>query len=296
MINRSKTRILLDSGDPDETVRIRELLGYLDGQTTNPSPIASNPHIVKYLASGPRFTSQQENEEYRALVRRISPLVGSAGVSVEVFADSSTSAEHMFNQGREMYTWVDNAYIKYPCTAEGIRAAQLSVASGIRVNMSLCFSQQQAAAVYAATKGTPKPVYISPFIGRLDGTGKPGIDLVKNIQRMLLQGDGHVLLLAASIRSLEHLLYCLSIDVDMITVPSSILSQWAIANFPVVGPPIMHAWAGASIPYETLDLEQPWELFDLSHALTTQGIERFAHDYAQALAPASCSPKTSNAN
>ena len=287
MINRRKTRILLDSGDPDETVRIRGLLGYLDGQTTNPSLIASNPHVVKYLASGRRFTSHQESEEYRTIVQGISPLVGSAGVSIEVFADSTTSAEHMFEQGREMYAWIDNAYIKYPCTAEGIRAAQMSVASGMRVNMTLCYSQAQAAAVYSATKGTASPVYVSPFIGHLDGIGKPGIDLVKNIQRMFLQGDGHVLLLAASIRSLEHLVHCLSIDVDMITVPSSILSQWAIANFPVVGPPIMHAWAGDSIPYETLDLEQPWELFDLSHALTTQGIERFAHDYEQALAPAS---------
>ena len=287
MINRRKTRILLDSGDPDETVRIRGLLGYLDGQTTNPPLIASNPHVVKYLASGRRFTSHQESEEYRSIVQGISRFVGSAGVSIEVFADSTTSAEHMFEQGREMYAWIDNAYIKYPCTAEGIRAAQMSVASGMRVNMTLCFSQAQAAAVYSATKETARPVYVSPFIGHLDGIGKPGIDLVKNIQRMFVQGDGHVLLLAASIRSLEHLVHCLSIDVDMITVPSSILSQWAIANFPVVGPPIMHAWAGDSIPYETLDLEQPWELFDLSHALTTQGIERFAHDYEQALAPAS---------
>ena len=287
MINRRKTRILLDSGDPDETVRIRGLLGYLDGQTTNPPLIASNPHVVKYLASGRRFTSHQESEEYRSIVQGISRFVGSAGVSIEVFADSTTSAEHMFEQGREMYAWIDNAYIKYPCTAEGIRAAQMSVASGMRVNMTLCFSQAQAAAVYSATKETARPVYVSPFIGHLDGIGKPGIDLVKNIQRMFLQGDGHVLLLAASIRSLEHLVHCLSIDVDMITVPSSILSQWAIANFPVVGPPIMHAWAGDSIPYETLDLEQPWESFDLSHALTTQGIERFAHDYEQALAPAS---------
>jgi len=287
MINRRKTRILLDSGDPDETVRIRGLLGYLDGQTTNPSLIASNPHVVKYLASGRRFTSHQESEEYRTIVQDISPLVGSAGVSIEVFADSTTSAEHMFEQGREMYAWIDNAYIKYPCTAEGIRAAQMSVASGMRVNMTLCFSQAQAAAVYSATKGTASPVYVSPFVGHLDGIGKPGIDLVKNIQRMFLQGDGHVLLLAASIRSLEHLVHCLSIDVDMVTVPSSILSQWAIANFSVVGPPIMHTWTGDLIPYETLDLEQPWELFDLSHALTTQGIERFAHDYEQALAPAS---------
>ena len=286
MINHRRTRILLDSGDPDETVRIRKLLGYLDGQTTNPSLIASNPHIVKYLASGLRFTSQQENEEYRAIVRRISPLVGSAGVSVEVFADSSTSAEHMFNQGREMYTWVDNAYIKYPCTAEGIRAAQLSVASGIRVNMTLCFSQQQAAAVYAATKGTLKPVYISPFIGRLDGTGKPGIDLVKNIQRMLLQGDGHVLLLAARIRSLEHLLYCLSIEVDLVTVPASVLNEWAAADFPVMAPTVMHRWAGDIIPYHYLDLEQPWESFNVAHPLTTQGIARFAADYEQELATA----------
>ena len=287
MINRPKTRILLDSGDPDETVRIRGMLGYLDGQTTNPSLIASNPHIVKYLASGRRFTSHQEDEEYRSIVQRISPLVGSAGVSIEVFADSTTSAQHMLEQGREMYAWIDNAYIKYPCTAEGICAAQLSVASGMRVNMTLCFSQQQAAAVYAATKGTASPVYVSPFIGRLDEIGKPGIDLVKNIQRMFLQGDGHVLLLAASVRSLEHLLCCLSLDVDLVTVPSSILSQWAIAHFPVMGPPVMHRWIGDTIPYENLDLEQPWESFDVSHSLTTQGIERFAHDYDQALAPAS---------
>jgi len=186
-----------------------------------------------------------------------------------------------------MYGWIDNAYIKYPCTVEGIRAAQMSVASGMRVNMTLCFSQQQAAAVYAATKGTASPVYVSPFIGRLDEIGKPGIDLVKNIQRMFLEGDGHVLLLAASVRSLEHLLCCLSLDVDLVTVPASVLSQWAIANFPVMGPPVMHRWIGDSVPYENLDLEQPWESFDVSHSLTTQGIERFAHDYDQALAPAS---------
>ena len=198
------------------------------------------------------------------------------------FPQTSMEAFYVCVLGR-----IDNAYIKYPCTGEGIRAAQMSVASGMRVNMILCFSQAQAAAVYSATKGTASPVYVSPFIGHLDGIGKPGIDLVKNIQRMFLQGDGHVLLLAASIRSLEHLVHCLSIDVDMVTVPSSILSQWAIANFPVVGPPIMHTWSGDLIPYETVDLEQPWESFDLSHALTTQGIERFAHDYEQALAPAS---------
>jgi len=61
-----------------------------------------------------------------------------------------------------------NAYVKYPCTHEGLRAAQMSVQESIRVNMTLCFSQEQAAAVYAATEGSKEPVYVSPFVGRLD--------------------------------------------------------------------------------------------------------------------------------
>ncbi len=79
--------------------------------------------------------------------------MGNAGVSIEVFSDRKTSAQEMFEQGREMYTWIPNAYIKYPCTTEGLLAAQVSVRHGLRVNMTLCFSQQQAAAVYGATPG-----------------------------------------------------------------------------------------------------------------------------------------------
>lgn len=99
----------------------------------------------------------------------ISPLVGDAGVSVEVFADLHTTAEKMLAQGQEMFSWIPNAYIKYPCTHEGLRAAQTSVQRSIRVNMTLCFSQEQAAAVYATTKS---PVYVSPFVGRLDDRGE----------------------------------------------------------------------------------------------------------------------------
>jgi transaldolase len=78
-----------------------------------------------------------------------------------------------------MFSWIPNAYIKYPCTHEGFRAAQMSVQQGIRVNMTLCFSQDQAAAVYAATKGPKEPVYVSPFFGRLDDRGDNDMDLVK---------------------------------------------------------------------------------------------------------------------
>jgi transaldolase len=99
-----------------------------------------------------------------------------AGVSIEVFADLNTTSDEMLNQGREMNSWIPNAYIKYPCTAEGLKAAQRSVAEGIRVNITLCFSQQQAAAIYAATKGSQAPAYVSPFVGRLDDVGQNGVD------------------------------------------------------------------------------------------------------------------------
>ena len=132
-------------------------------------------------------------DEYKRIVQAISPLVDDAGVSIEVFADEKTTAQEMFDQGREMYTWIPNAYVKYPCTEEGLRAAQMSVRQDIRVNITLCFSQQQAAAVYAATKDTKQPVYVSPFVGRLDDVGQNGMDLVKNIKKMFSKGDGHVL-------------------------------------------------------------------------------------------------------
>src|SRR5437762_7354064 len=83
------------------------------------------------------------------------------------------------------------------CTHEGLRAAQASVREGIRVNMTLCFSQEQAAAVYGATKGAAEPVYVSPFVGRLDDRGDNGMDFVKNIVKMFAPGDGHVHVLAA---------------------------------------------------------------------------------------------------
>jgi transaldolase len=70
----------------------------------------------------------------------------------------------------------------------GFERQQNSVKQGMRVNMTLCFSQQQAAAVYAATKGTKEPAYVSPFVGRLDDIGQNGMDVVKNIKRMFSKG------------------------------------------------------------------------------------------------------------
>jgi transaldolase len=290
--DRPNTKILLDGGDPEETQRVKAALGFLDGQTTNPTHIAKNPEIQQRIASGHKLTQGEQLEEYQRIVKRISPLVGDAGVSIEVFADLDSTAEQMLAQGEEMFTWIPNAYIKYPCTHEGLRAAGISVQQGIRVNMTLCFSQEQAAAVYAATKGATKPVYVSPFVGRLDDRGINGMDLVRNIKKMYERGDDHVHVLAASLRRQEHLLYAFALQAELATAPAKVLEQWATSGSPVPGKSFKYkavddAGKGlASIPYKELDLNALWKDFDVRNELTSKGIEKFVSDYKSTLASA----------
>jgi transaldolase len=287
--NKPATKILVDGGDPEETGRIKALLGFLDGQTTNPTLVAKNPEVRQRLASGRKLSWEEQKEEYKKIVRSISPLVGTAGVSIEVFADFDTTAEDMLAQGEEMFSWIPNAYIKYPCIHEGLRAAKISIERNMRVNMTLCFSQQQAAAVYAATKGTKHPVYVSPFVGRLDDRGQDGMQLVRNIKKMYEQGDRHVQVLAASLRRLEHLLYAFAIGSELATAPAKILEQWASAGLPLPDPSFRYQAVDAKgnalkpIPYQQLDLNHDWESFDLKHDLTDKGIERFVADYKSTL-------------
>jgi transaldolase len=289
LANKPRTKILVDGGDPEETLRVKELIGFVDGQTTNPSLIAKNPEIQQLLASGHTLSPREENDEYKKIVRAISPLVGEAGVSIEVFSDISTPAEEMLAQGEEMFSWIPNAYIKYPCTHEGLRAAQLSVARHIRVNMTLCFSQKQAAAVYAATKGSNEPVYVSPFVGRLDDHGENGIDLLQNIKKMYSDGDDHVHVLAASIRHIDHLLASFALGVELATVPVKVLGEWAAKAFPMPDRDFTYKALNANgkslsaIHYKELDLERPWQSFDIAHELTSTGIQKFVSDYRSTL-------------
>ncbi|MGH9453931.1 MAG: transaldolase family protein [Terriglobia bacterium] len=283
--HKSKTKILIDGGDPEETRRVQNLIGFLDGQTTNPTLIAKNPEIQKRIKSGHKLTVQEGLQEYKKIVQTISPLVGDAGVSIEVYADSDTTAEDLFAQGQEMFSWIPNAYVKYPCTHEGLRAAQMSVRKDIRVNITLCFSQQQAAAVYGATKESRVPVYVSPFIGRLDDRGENGMDLIGNIKKMYKGGDGHVHVLAASIRHLDHLLCSFAFEAELATVPSKILAEWAKAGFPLPDQNFVYKGVDVSgqslrpMPYQEIDLNAAWETFDLRHELTAQGIQKFVADY-----------------
>src|ERR1035437_4177406 len=261
---RLKTRILVDGGDPEETRRMKSLIGFVDGQTTNPSLIARNPEVRQRIASGQRFSVEEQQREYKKIVQQISPLVGDGGVSIEVFADLNSTSEQLLAQGQDMFSWIPNAYIKYPCTHEGLRAAQLSVTQGIRVNITLWFSQDQAAGVYAATKTTQAPAYVAPFIGRLDDRGENGMDLIENIQRMYQAGDGHVHVLAASIRSVEQLLACFALGVELVTVPTKVLEEWAAKGFPVPDQNFLFKGVDAAgkalkpIPYRDINLTQPW--------------------------------------
>jgi transaldolase len=289
LINKPKTKILVDGGDPAETLHMKDLLGFVDGQTTNPSLIAKNPEIQGLIESGNKLTLHEEENEYRKIVRIISTLVGDAGVSIEVFADLDTKAEDMIAQAEEMSSWVSNAYVKYPCTYEGLRAAEMSVQKDIRVNITLCFSQEQAAAVYAATKGAKAPVYVSPFVGRLDDRGEDGMELVKNIKKMYQKSDGHVHVLAASIRNLKHLLYCFALAAELVTVPAKVLREWATEGFPLPDQNFRYTGVGATgkplsaIPYKELDLTRPWQSFDIAHELTNNGIKKFVADYQSTL-------------
>jgi transaldolase len=288
--NRPETKILLDGGDPEETRRMKTTLGFLDGQTTNPTYVSKNPEIQKRVASGRKLSWEEQKQEYKHIVQQISPLVGSGGVSIEVYADHDSTAEQMLSQGEEMFAWIPNAYIKYPCTREGLKAAELSVRKGILVNITLCFSQEQAAAVYAATRDTKQPVYVSPFVGRLDDKGINGMDVVRNIKKMYSQGDGHVHVLAASLRKQEHLLYAFALRAELATAPAKILEQWAAAGSPLpekdfeYNPVDPQGKSLTPVPYKELDLNTSWEKFDIRHELTDKGIDRFVSDYKSTLA------------
>ncbi len=276
-----KTKIFLDSGDPNETKQILSELGYLDGQTTNPTLVAKNPDVVSRFASGRKFTEKEIYKEYRRIVGEISALIPNGSVSIEVYSNQNTTSEKMFNQALELYEWIPNAHIKYPITDHGLRAAHISTTQGIRINMTLCFSQQQAASVYAATIGTKRgEVFISPFIGRLDDIGFNGMDLISNIVKMYKHSDGHVEVLAASVRTIEHFMLLLALGADIITAPYVVLKQWAQNGQPRESSLAeINSSKLKTIAYEQIGLDEPWQKYLIQHDLTTKGIDRFTSDW-----------------
>lgn len=272
-----KTSIFLDSADPKETKEAISMLGFLDGQTTNPSLLAKNQSAKRNVFSC-----------YREAIEKISALV-SRSVSIEVYADQGTSSEEMLKQAIGMDSWAPNAHIKFPITHEGIEAARMALNYDINVNMTLCFSQEQAAAVYAATVGTRKgEVFVSPFVGRLDDKSINGMDLIRNIIRTYKEGNGHVEVLTASVRHVNHLLYAIYLGSDIVTAPLNVLKKWAADGMPL--PDEHYIYPDnirldlVRIPYRELNLSGCWcKDFNLHHPLTDAGLQKFANDWNKLL-------------
>jgi len=115
------------------------------------------------------------------------------------------------------------------------------------------------------------------------------MDLVRNIKKTYEAGDGHVHVLAASIRNLNHLLGSFALQAELATAPATVWEEWAAASFPMPGKDFAYKGVDKAgkqlrpIPYKSLDLNLPWESFDIHHDLTTKGIQQFVADYRTTL-------------
>ena len=188
--------------DTAEIEAIRELhaLGMVDGVTTNPSLIMKSGRDIKEVT------------------REICELV-EGPVSAETVA---LDAEGMIAEGRELAKIADNITIKVPLTWDGLRACKVLSDEGRMVNVTLCFSANQA--LLAAKAGA---TFISPFIGRLDDINLDGMDLIQDIRIIYDNYGFETQILAASIRSVNHMTDAARIGADVATAPPSVIHQMA---------------------------------------------------------------------
>lgn len=286
------THIYIDGGDPHESRAADRILrehnaGVLDGQTTNPTLIAKNAlKSLQAEKSDTKTLSAEEAEEfYKKTVQEIAT-VTQGPISIQVIGNPDTvTAEDMVHQARERLLWLPQAVIKFPCTKEGLTAAEIICQEG-PVNITLVFSQEQAAAVYAATRHHNYDVYVSPFVGRLDDRGENGMDVVANIIDMYRLGDGHVHVLTASTRTMKHILYALKLKSDIITIPFKLFTEWSqpSTGAPFALPPedfVYDVPGLANLPYRELTLDLEWSEYDIVHNLTDSGVKKFWEDWSQ---------------
>jgi len=190
----------------------------------------------------------------------------------------------MLKQARDRTKWIPNASIKFPCSTEGLKAAG-SAAGEMPINITLVFSQSQAAAVYEVTKYARYPIFISPFVGRLDDRSENGMDVVKNILKLYEKSDHHVEVLTASVRNIEHILYAIFLKSDIITIPVKVFKLGAEQNFSIPDDnysykPQVNGADLKTIPYsKDINLGREWQRYDLRHDLTKTGIDRFYSDW-----------------
>jgi transaldolase len=188
--------------DTADTTAIAELnaLGMVDGVTTNPSLI---------MKSG---------RDIREVTKEICDMVDGP-VSAETVA---LDAEGMVAEGRELAKIADNIAIKVPLTWDGLKACKVLSGEGRMVNVTLCFSANQA--LLAAKAGA---TFISPFIGRLDDINLDGMDLIADIRQIYDNYGFETQILAASIRSVNHMTEAAKIGADVATAPPDVIKKMA---------------------------------------------------------------------
>jgi len=193
-------KIFLDTSDVNVIRKYCET-GLIDGVTTNPT-------LMKQAGRNPV-----------EVISEISSLFNSdASISAEVVADS---AKDMIKQAEQYHSINENVTIKVPCTFEGLKACKKLSDRGTKVNVTLIFSLNQS--ILAAKAGA---TYISPFIGRCEDNDIDGIDLISSIKRVFtLNCITTTNILAASIRSIDHVNDSYKAGADIVTLPPKIFEE-----------------------------------------------------------------------
>ena len=192
-------KFFVDTANVDE-IRKANDMGIICGVTTNPSLTA------------------KEGRDFNQVIAEIASIVDGP-ISGEVKA-TTTDAEGMIKEGREIAAIHPNMVVKIPMTVEGLKAVKVLHAEGIKTNVTLIFSAAQA--LLAARAGA---TYVSPFLGRLDDISMPGIDLINEITEIFMMHDIQTEIIAASIRNPIHVIDCAKAGADIATVPYKVLEQ-----------------------------------------------------------------------
>ncbi len=192
-------RFFVDTANVEE-IRSAAEMGVICGVTTNPSLIA------------------KEGRDFNEVIQEIAGIVDGT-ISGEVKA-TTTDAEGMIREGRDIAAIHPNMVVKIPMTAEGLKAVKGLAAEGIKTNVTLVFTAAQA--LLAARAGA---TYVSPFLGRLDDISMPGIDLIRDITEIFAIHDIDTQVIAASIRNPIHVIDCAKAGADIATVPYKVICQ-----------------------------------------------------------------------
>ncbi|MFW9848225.1 MAG: fructose-6-phosphate aldolase [Candidatus Thorarchaeota archaeon] len=187
-----------------EAIRKAHERGMVDGVTTNPSLVA------------------KEGREFREVIDEIASFV-KGPISLEVVSED---AEGMLKEARDLNTWIDNAAIKIPLTWEGLKATKVCADEGIKTNVTLCFSANQA--LLAAKAGAS---FVSPFIGRLDDVGHTGMQLISDIVDIYSNYGFATEVIVASIRHPLHVYEAALLGADIATIPPAVLDK--MVNHPL---------------------------------------------------------------